>query len=244
MLKPLAIALLSSLAAAVVDAQAPPPPYLMAGVNTVTISVEWDPATVDAVLPPGIVPVEGYTGGINLYTAPQGYGINPYSAAYAYVSVEGYDSSDGSKARYIMQGYYGPNPDVTDALVEYFAIAVTTGDSAQEATMSGGLSTWTGRGGQSTDEDANIKIEVEPLGGDCIPLSGTLNYVGYKETPKKGPKYPLLQIPYIGDFCPGNPIDLSLEGNGSGADPLDTLGVLSMTGGGQIKNASFAFVEG
>ena len=37
------------------------------------------------------------TGGINIYSVERGYVIGPYSAAYLWVDIEGFDLSEGIK---------------------------------------------------------------------------------------------------------------------------------------------------
>ena len=85
-----------------------PPPYQMAGTNHVLIGVVWDEAAVRKVLPPGITPVKDMTGGINIYQAERGYVIGPYQSAYFWVDVEGFDSPEGIKGRWMLAGVYGP----------------------------------------------------------------------------------------------------------------------------------------
>ena len=78
--------------------EAPPPPYVMTGASGVVIEVTWEEAAIRAVLPKGITPVADMAGGIVIYQAAKSYGLGPYSSAYFYVNVEGYDSPDGIKA--------------------------------------------------------------------------------------------------------------------------------------------------
>jgi|GEM_PF-3106356 len=211
----------------------PPPPYQMSGANTVTIAVQWDADTVDKLLPAGLKAVDGYSGGINVYTAPDGFGLTPYSAAYAYVSVQGFDSANGTNARYILQGYYGPNPGVAEAMRGHFGSAVSTGESRQQ----GDDQRWEGIGVANGKD--TIRIAVKPKGGDCAHIAGTLNYVGVKDGHDG---FALLQIPFVGDFCPGDPLDIALAGDaGDGAQALDSLKVVKMLGGGQLKNGIFSF---
>ena len=72
------------------------------------------------------------SGGINLYTAEQGYGLAPYSAFYFYVHVKGLDSSDGTKARWMLQGVYGPEGRVPAALHKYYGLPVRAEESRLE----------------------------------------------------------------------------------------------------------------
>src|SRR5690242_18174068 len=92
---------ISSMQAKAAD-QIQPPPYQIAGVNGVSIGVVWDEGAIRKALPPGVEPVKGMTGGINIYSAERGYVIGPYSAAYFYVDVEGFDSPEGIRGRWML----------------------------------------------------------------------------------------------------------------------------------------------
>src|SRR4249920_1991722 len=81
-----------------------PPPYQMAGTNHVLIGVVWDEAAIRKALPSGITPVKEMTGGINIYQAERGYVIGQYQSAYFWVDIEGFDSPDGTKGRWMLAG--------------------------------------------------------------------------------------------------------------------------------------------
>lgn len=223
-----ALALAAALPATAEDA--PPPPWLMSGANTVTIAVTWGAEGVAAALPAGVVPAADLSGGVNIYYTEGGYGLGAYTSAYAYVNVQGWDSAAGAPARYILGGWYGPDPKVAAAMRARFGAAVTPGSSAQEAAGAD----WTGMGG---DDTGSIRVQVTPS-GDCVPAAGTLNYVGPREP---GLGLGLLKIPFEGDFCPAAPVSLEIVAPAGSA--LAGLEVASMLGGGQLKNGVFAFTE-
>ncbi|MFU8865721.1 MAG: hypothetical protein ACNA7O_17560 [Rhodobacterales bacterium] len=125
--------------------QAPPPPYLMTGANTVTIAVEWDAESLVGVVPEALESVENLSGGINVYFVEGGTGITPYSSAYAYLDVKD-PANDGATARHILGGWYGPDPKVSLAMQTYFAAPVETGASTQNPNGN----EWIGRGGDET----------------------------------------------------------------------------------------------
>lgn len=209
---------------------APPPPYLMTQANTVTIAVTWEAESLAGILPEGVVPAPDMSGGLNVYDADGGYGLSPYSAAYAYVNVTGWDSASGAPARYIIGGWYGPDPKVSAAMRTHFNANVGTGDAAQ--TEDG--ETWTGRGG---DDTGAITLVVRP-GGDCVAAAGTLNYVG-EAGPGAG--YELLQIPFNGDYCPAEPVAVEITGPDGSA--LSQVKVDEMLAGGRLRNGAFAFTK-
>jgi hypothetical protein len=210
--------------------EAPPPPYLMTGANTVTIAVTWDAESLQGLLPDGIVPADDLSGGLNVYTAEGGYGLSPYSAAYAYINVKGWDAVGGGAARYILGGWYGPDPKVAAAMRTHFFAEVGAGESSQSEDGD----TWTGTGG---DGQGSITLTVKP-GGDCIAAAGTLNYVGVAGG---GVGLDLLQIPFVGDFCPAEPVSVDITGPEGSA--LAQIAVDKMLGGGRLRSGAFAFTK-
>ena len=114
---------------------APPPPYQVNKLNGIGMAVVFDAAAVRSVLPPGIEPVEEMTGGIFLYNTEEGYGFGPYSAFYLYVNIKGFDASDGSKGRWMPQGFYGgPDTKVSEAIRKYYGWPVRAGESRRVTT--------------------------------------------------------------------------------------------------------------
>ena len=208
----------------------PPPPYLMTDANTVTIAVTWDADSLDGILPEGVMPAEDLSGGLNVYDADGGYGLTPYSAAYAYVNVKGWNSSSNAPARFIIGGWYGPDPKVSKAMRTHFNADVKTGDASQSADNE----SWIGTGG---DEAGTIKLVVKPS-GDCIAAGGTLNYVG---DPGGGEGYELMQIPFVGNYCPAEPVSVDISGPEGSA--LAQLKVDKMLAGGQLRDGTFAFTD-
>lgn len=201
---------------------APPPPYLMTGANTVTIAVQWDAASLEGVIPDALTAVDDLSGGINVYYVEGGTGIAPYSSAYAYVNVQ---DPEGGTARHILGGWYGPDPKVAQAMQTHFAAPVEPGDSTQSAEGD----SWTGQGGDGT---GMIKIAITPS-QDCAVGGGVLNYLAGDMS--------RLRIPFTGNFCTGEP--LSVEISGTEGSTLSRIKVAKMLGGGQLKDGAFAFTK-
>ena len=88
------------------DDYLPPPPYQVSDVYMNFVGVRFDRDAVRKLLPPQLVPVEGHTGTICVYSAGFGWGIAPYSACFAAIEVVGYDLPDGSAAFYMAAGYF------------------------------------------------------------------------------------------------------------------------------------------
>src|SRR5262249_40523092 len=114
-----------------------PPPYQIAGANLVLIGVVWDEGAVRKALPLGITPVKEMTGGINIYQTEKAYVIGTYQSAYFWVDIEGFDSPEGIKGRWMLAGVYGPEEKTSAALKQYYGLPVRLGTSRFESTAEG-----------------------------------------------------------------------------------------------------------
>jgi hypothetical protein len=147
-----------------------PPPYEVAGASGVGISVVWDADAIRKALPPGIEPAKGMTGGINIYAAERGYVIAPYSAAYFYVDVEGFDTPEGAKGRWMLAGVYGPQSRTVDAL-KASGFPVRSGTSRSEPTADGKRVAGTVNGKDF------VSAEIKSVPGSCQPAAALLHYL-------------------------------------------------------------------
>lgn len=87
----------------------PKPPYLITLTDHLGIVFEAEESALKSLLPPKIKPAAGNTVGLNMYQA-QTVGLVPYSASYLWINIDGFDSPDGTKGRWMVQGWYGPEP--------------------------------------------------------------------------------------------------------------------------------------
>src|SRR3954468_8732769 len=85
--------------------------------------------------------------------------------------IEGYDSSDGIKGRWMLAGVYGPQPKTSAALKTYHGFPVRQGESRLEATADGKRAT-----GSLNGQDL-VTAEIKPVPNGCAPGAGVLNYV-------------------------------------------------------------------
>ena len=147
-----------------------PPPYLMTGVEFIQIGVVWDEVAKTA-LPPSISATNEMTGGINIYRVTRGRVIGAYQAAYLWLDVEGYDSPDGYKGRWMLAGLYGPDRVASDALKTYYGLPVRVGTSSFESTQAGrrAIGVMNGR----NIVTAHVKSGTDPFG----EIASLLNYV-------------------------------------------------------------------
>jgi Acetoacetate decarboxylase (ADC) len=209
--------------------EAPPPPY-QTKCDGFGVLAAFDEAVVRSLLPPGIEPVDDMSGGINLYTAEQGYGLAPYSAFYFYVHVKGLDSSDGTKARWMLQGVYGPEARVPAALHRYYGLPVRAGESRLETKEAStvGIGTLAGR--------EVVRIVVTPKPTTSKSAAGAINFPGQLETTHE---IVVLQMPYIAEICDAEPVSIDITA--PAGDPLNKVKPVKMLGAFAFKNFTFAF---
>jgi hypothetical protein len=209
--------------------KAPPPPYQIAGTNHVIIGVVWDEAAIRKALPRGITPVKEMSGGINIYQAEKGYGIAPYQSTYFWADVEGFDSPDCSKGRWMLAGVYGPQEKTPAALKEYYGFPVRVGTSRFESTAEGKRAIGTANG----QDFITAEIKSVP---ECGPAAGLLNYPGLSG---KTGQVVVNEIPFVGDFCKAEPVSVNV--NAPAGDPFSAFPIAKVVWAGEFKNGSFSF---
>jgi hypothetical protein len=223
------VLLLVTVAGAQAPTTVPAPPYLQTGAQFVTAGVTYDEAVLRKVLPPGVNPTPKFTGGINIYQAPMGYGLAPYSSAYLWVDVEGYDSPDGSKGRWMLQGMYGPEP-VPTGIRENLGWPVRAGGSRHETSDRGK------RGIGLLGDREVISVEIKPGTKGCQPIKGTVNYLSQLGPSKK---LVVTEIPYVGELCAAEAIGVAVQA--PDGDPLNAIKPSGVLWAGEFRNATFSF---
>jgi hypothetical protein len=210
--------------AANADEMAPPPPYMLDGLNLVSVGVAYDPEVLKKLLPADVTPVADSTGGINIYFTEGGYGLGAYSAAYFWADIEGFDGSGGAKGRWMLQGVYGPRL-VTDAFSKYYGLPVRLGGSRHEFTPGGRRAV-----GFVGDADfLDVKIATDHA--KCQRVAGEVNYVS-----ASAGDLVVNAIPYAGTWCPAE-IE-SLDVSAPAGDPIGTLGTLTPLWAGEVLDGS------
>ena len=227
MLLAIALGIVSGLAHA--QTKAPSPPYQIAGANLVLLGVMWDEAAIRKALPAGITPVKEMTGGINVYQTGGSYAFGPYQAAYFWVDIEGFDTPDGTKGRWMLAGVYGPNDKMPVALKEHYGLPVRLGGSRVEATAQGKREIGTVNG-----QDF-ITVEIKSS-EECQAVAGTLNYPGVQPNTKH---LVVNEIPYVGEICKAEPVSVTV--NASAGDPFSAFPIAKVVWAADFRNASFSF---
>ena len=206
------------------------PPYLVSGTNHVIVGVTWDEAVVRKMLPPGVEPVADMSGGINTYQTKGGYGLGPYQSSYFWINIEGVDSADGAKARWMLQGVYGPEEKTSSALRAHFGLPVRNGTSRNEATADGIRAIGTVNGHDF------VTVEVKSKPETCKAVAGTHNYPAQNNS---SGQIAVNQIPYAGQFCNAEPISVNVTA--PAGDPFEGLKPVKVLWAGEFKNGSFSF---
>jgi hypothetical protein len=170
-----------------------PPPYVVTGLQTVTLGVTWDEAVIKAALPKGVTPTKEMTGGINIYKTTGGFGLGPYTAGYVWVDLEGVDAPDGAKGRWILASVYGPQKVVT-SFKQYYGGGHRLGSSRQEAGEGGVVHAIATLDGGKDVLDVTVKVD----NSKCAAGAGGGNYFSAM------PNGNLMQLPlaFSGDVCP------------------------------------------
>ena len=207
-----------------------PPPYQMADTHHIVVGVTWDEAVIRTRLPPGIKPVEGMIGGISIYQAPKGYGITPYQSAYFWVDIEGFDSPQGTKGRWMLQGVYGPADQTVNALRAFYGFPVRNGTSRIEDTAERTHATGMLNG------QPFVTVEIKPMPDPCQNVSGTLNYLGLVE---KTQQIVMNQIPYTVDVCKAEV--LSVKMTAPPGDPLAAFHPAKVLWAAEFQKGAFSF---
>jgi hypothetical protein len=208
----------------------PPPPYQIAGANHVFVGVIWEEAAIRKALPPGITPVKDMTGAINIYQTGGSYAFGPYQSAYLWVDVEGFDSADGTKGRWMLAGVYGPSDKMPLALAEHYGFPVRVGGSRFEPTTQGKRAI-----GSVNGRDI-ITVEIRALPGECQAAAGRVNYPGVSG---KAKQLVVNEIPWVGDFCKAEPVAVNISA--PAGDAFSAYPIAKVVWAAEFKNATFSF---
>jgi acetoacetate decarboxylase len=212
----------------------PRPPYLILNHEHLVILFEADESALKALLPTGIKAAPGNVVGLNMYRTQEAVGLVPYTASYLWIDIEGFDSPDGTKGRWMVQGWYGPEP-VPSAIRNYMGLPVQLGvtnyqrdgDRVHAALSSDGVNVI----------DAIITLKDAP-----IHKVGFLNYpaLGRNLTQPAPSAFVVNRIPGASEITPATPVSMEFHFRENDAakalQPRRSLNAL------YIKGAASAFV--
>ncbi len=171
-------------------------PYVVRGNTHMLMGVKLNEAAVREILPPGLEPVEGVTGGLQVYTSGGGEGVDAYTRSYVWVDLDGYDSLTGNKARFILW-----LTDTTHAEkmgnLGYVSVAGDVELSESDGIMAGVA---------TVDGVQVLKGTVK--GGDCGAGTGVINY---PSIPGWADSMAVTQYAFAGKFCAGELVDMEIS---------------------------------
>jgi hypothetical protein len=179
------------------------PPYLVSESEHVMVLFEADENALKSVLPPGVKPAAGNVVGLNMYRAKQVVGLVPYNSTYLWINVDGFDSPDGTKGRWMAQGWYGPEP-VPTVFKSQAGFPVQLGETSYE------------RDGNRihtvlrVDGVNLVEAAIELKQGSPTAASGVLNYpVSSRNLATLGnhaaSDIVVNRIPFTGEVSPASP---------------------------------------
>jgi hypothetical protein len=188
----------------------PRPPYLISLTELLTIVFEADESALKSLLPPGIKPAAGNVVGLNMYRAEQAVGLAPYTATYLWVNVDGFDSPDGTKGRWMAQGWYGPEP-VPTVLKNQMGFPVQLGVTRLERDRNRVHAVLSSDGVDLLDATITLKE------GNPIAASGILNYPALARNISAPAVQPAMsdivvnRIPFTAESMPATPVSMDLH---------------------------------
>lgn len=214
------LALASTGGAAASDA--PNGPFLAVGGLVVEVGLSFDEAAVRAALPEGLKPAEGFTGGIDIYSADHGWGIAPYSAGYLWIDLADHPSPDGTAGRYMVMGFYSEKFRAIAALHQDVIV-----DGSGTLTETDG--TIVGSAGPDGAEVFRLSVKVDQT--KCFTaVEGMGDYIW-----KAAAGFTVMHIPTVFDGCEAQPLSvevLAKDGPLAGLKPTAML--WAVEGGGAV----------
>ena len=188
------------------------------------------------VLPPGLK-LAGNTVGLNMYRADV-LGLVPLSGSYLFINIDGLDDADGTKGRWMAQGWYGPEP-VPTAFRTQLGYPVELGVTRLEH-EGNRIHAILNRGGD-TLIDATIALKE----GGPKPVGAFLNYPVSRQNLSAAAassaksNFAVNRIPFSGELTAASPVSLEFHFGNSDAvkalQPKRLLDAFSVKGSGFLR---------
>lgn len=208
-----------------VSANAADGPYVVGGNEHILVGITLDEAKVRAVLPAGMEPTEGITGGLNIYTSNGGDGFAAYQRSYVWVDLANFDSITGNGGRYILW-----LADSTHA-AKMARAGYDTEVGASALTKAGNKVTGTTvLGGKQV-----MQVTIALSDAGCGDAVGTQNY---PSLPKDAEGLVVTQYSFAGKICGASPVSVDIT---APADhPLSTYAPTKVVWAAFAKDLSFS----
>jgi len=188
------------------EATVPRPPYLLTQGEHLIILFEAEESALKSLLPAGMKPAAGNVVGLNMYHTGPVVGLVPYTSSYLWINVDGFDSPDGTKGRWMVQGWYGPEP-VPSALKNYGGFPVQLGVTHYERDGNRVHAMLSVDGANLIDATMTLKE------GKPAPVSGLLNYptLGRNLAQPGSSAVVVNRIPVVGEIVPATPVSVDFH---------------------------------
>lgn len=209
------------------DGRLPGPPWQAHVTEYMMAGVVWNETAIRKLLPPGVKPVADMSGGVALYKSDRGYGVSPYDSFYLFVNIEGADTAQGGKGRWILAGGYGPDERLAGALRSTYGYPVRTAQVEFTETVQGRRAV-ARVGGKDV-----LEMEVNSSALPCDKIAGINNYVS-----SNGGKLNVNEIPFLGHWCGAEVVKLNVLAPG---DPIAQLLPAKVVWAGEFRDGSIAF---
>ena len=193
--KTLAGAALALAAAANTSWSAENVPYVVRGNTHMLIGVTLNEAAVREMLPAGLEPAAGVTGGLQVYTSDGGEGVAAYARSYVWADLAGMDSITGNPGRYILW--------VVDTAHAGKLSGLGYDATAGEATLSEAEGALTG----AAAVDGTQVLSASVKAGDCAAGTGVINY---PSMPEWADGMAVTQYAFAGNFCGGELLGMEI----------------------------------
>lgn len=196
------------------------PPYYIGRGEYVILKIAYDESRIKRVAPSDLQIASGTTGRIVMYTAGDNAGLPPYSSSWIGLEVDGFDTPDGSKARWMLSGLYSP-ASVAAALAKHFNYPTREG------------TTWLGRDGRRVVAVGTmggheiIRAELILKDEPCQRVSGLVHEVTRNPTANN---IQLIKIPTLGDWCAAESATVKITA--PTGDPFNDVGPVKVLWGG------------
>ena len=181
------------------------PPYHVRTVDFMFVLSEYDPDAARRSLPPALQPERDEPGFLALYSAPSGWGITPYTAFFAAVPVQGFDSPDGSRGYMMVEGFYSGRAG--PIMHEHYNRRLVPGHSRQ---WNDGKN-WYGEAGPG--ETSVVDIRLTPLlpRPDTPLAAGVHHYLGERGDGDLN----IYSVAYSGEFYPVEDVEIEFSPSAS-----------------------------
>lgn len=162
-------------------------PYVVRGNTHMLIGVTLNEAAVREILPEGLEPAEGISGGFQIYNSGGGEGVAAYSRSYVWVNLAGYDSITGNPGRFILW------LSDTEHAAKMAKIGYATTEGAVALSEADGMLD----GSVAVDGVELAKGSVKA--GECGAGTGVINYPSVPAWSDN--KMAVTQYAFAGKFC-------------------------------------------